>query len=183
MLVCTSMYCFILVHTSTYCYILTGEYVYLYIEVYTVTYKYRLVHTGTYQYKHVCTCAYWFIRVHTSTYQFIPILIKVKKNANGLRTRDLLHTVRMHSHCTERVQTPNTGYGRWEWLCLYHDCAHSCLCIWLLTSDRLRRSRSAPASGHDVYRPDLDWNLTIALVSHSRLGSIDVIQMQRSKCR
>ncbi len=24
------------------------------------------------------------------------------------------------------------------------------------------RSRSAPASGHDVHRPDLDWNLTIA---------------------
>ena len=40
MLVCTSMYWFILVHTSTYCYILTGECVYLYIPVYPVTYKY-----------------------------------------------------------------------------------------------------------------------------------------------
>ena len=47
-------------------------------------------------------------------------------------------------------------------LCLYQICAKSCLCTWLLMSDRRRRSHSAPASGHDVHRPDLDWNLTIA---------------------
>jgi hypothetical protein len=169
MLVCTSMYWFILVHTGTYCYILTGECVYLYIQVYTVTYKYRIVHTGTYQYKHVCTCTYWFILVHTGTYEYTPVHTssylcwsRFKKDANGLRTQDLLHTVRMHFHCTARVQTPNTGYGTLKWLCLYNDCAHSCLCIWLLTSDQRRRSRSAPASGHDVRRPDLDWNLRIA---------------------
>ncbi len=47
-------------------------------------------------------------------------------------------------------------------LYLYHNCAYSCMCTGLLMTDWRRRPRSAPASGHDVHRPDLDWNLTIA---------------------
>ncbi len=74
MLVCTSMYWFILVHTSTYYYILlTGECVYLYIPAYPVTYQYILVHTGTYQYIPVGTHTYQFILVHTGTYMYIPV--------------------------------------------------------------------------------------------------------------
>jgi hypothetical protein len=46
------------------------------------------------------------------------MLIWVQKNANQIRTRDLLHTVRMHSHCIARVQTPNTGYVALE-MCMY----------------------------------------------------------------
>ncbi len=72
MMVCTSMYWFILAQTSTCCYILTGECVYLYIPVYTVTYKYIPVHTSTYQYIPACTRTYWSILVHTGTYQYIP---------------------------------------------------------------------------------------------------------------
>ncbi len=74
MLVCTSMYWYILVHTSIYCFILTGDCVYWYIQVYTVTGKYKSVHTSTYLYIPACTWSYWYILVHTSTHQYIPVL-------------------------------------------------------------------------------------------------------------
>ncbi len=84
---------------------------------YTVTYMNIPVHTSTYLLIHACTCTYYFILLHTGTYQYIPVHIisyltwsRFKKDTNGFRTRDLLHTMRMHYHCTERVQTPNTGY-------------------------------------------------------------------------
>ncbi len=118
-------------------------------------YLYILVHTGS----------YWYIRVHTSTYQFIPMLIKVQKKCkralNPRSSAYCSHAFPLHCKSTD------TKYRIWnmEMIVLYNDCAHSCLCIWLLTSDRRRRSRSAPASGHDVHRPDLDWNLRLTIAS------------------
>ncbi len=121
------MYWFILVHTSTNGYILTDECVYLYIQVYTVTYKYIPVHTSSYQYIPACTRTYWFILVHIGTYWYIPVHTSTylfwsgfKKNANGFRTQDLLHTIRMHYHCTARVQTPNAGYSTTEMFVYIH---------------------------------------------------------------
>ncbi len=79
----------------------TGTYLYM-----TVTGRYISVHTSTYQYILVCTWYYMYIPVHTSSYLSC---LGFKKDANGFWTQDLLHTVRMHSHCTARVQTPDTG--------------------------------------------------------------------------
>ncbi len=60
-----------------------------------------LVHTAIY-----CTGTYQHIPKHTSSYLSWS---GFKKNANWFRTCDLLHTIRMLSHWTARVQTPDTG--------------------------------------------------------------------------
>ena len=75
MLVCTSLYWYILVHTSIYSYILTGKSMYWLKQVHTATYQYMQVHTSTYvlipahtnSYKLIlaCACMYWYIPAHT----------------------------------------------------------------------------------------------------------------------
>jgi len=152
MLVYTSMYWYVPVHTSTYCLILTGECVYLYILLYTVTSKYISVHTSSYQFILKQTGTYQHIPKHTSSYLSWS---GFKKDANGFWTQDLLHTVRMLSHCTARVQTPDTGCVTMEMLvsilqlCIILPGPAPQLCIIL---PGRRRSRSAPASaGHDVH--------------------------------
>ena len=181
MLVCTSMYWFILVHTSTYCYIPTGECVYLYIQLYTVTCKYISVHTSSYQ----------FILKHNGTYQYIPVHTSsylswsgFKKDANGFLIRDLLHTIRMLSHCAARVQTRLGDTG-----CVTMKMFVSILilCIILpvyLTLDvgstapvplrpRLRRPwRPPPGSGLESHdSPPLSPSLTFGWVQLTRMSS------------
>ncbi len=104
------MYWFILVHAGTYCYILTGECVNWYILVYTVTYKYIPVHPSSYKDIPACIRTYWYIPVHTSSYPYTP----VHTGHTWVQKRCKRNTIRMHSHCTARVQTPNTGYATME---------------------------------------------------------------------
>ncbi len=168
------MYWFILVHTSTYCYILTGECVYCYIQVYTVTYKYIPVHTSSYQYIPACTRLYWFILVHTamilvhtSTYQFRPVHtysdLGSKKMQTDFEPKIFCILFACIPTALQEYRHKIWDMQQWQCLCTYSQCSCSCLCTWLLMSDRLRRSRSAPASGHDIHRQDLDWHLTIRI--------------------
>ena len=132
MLVCTSMYWYLLVHTSIYSYILPGKSMYWLIQVHTATYQYMQVHTSTYVLIPAHTNSYKFILLCTGTYLHIP---GFKKGANHIRTRDLYHTFRLLSHCTARVQTPNTGYESCEMVVYLNDTFRSCPCTWLLMTD------------------------------------------------
>ena len=157
--VCTGMYWYIPVHTSTYCLILTGECVYLYILLYTVTSKYISVHTSSYQFILKLTGTYQYIPKHTRSYLSWS---GFKKDANGFWTQDLLHTVRMLSHCTARVQTPDTGCVTMEMFV-----SILTLCIILPVYLTLDIGSTAPVPLRPrlrrPWRPQLlDWNLTIA---------------------
>ena len=159
MLVYTSMYWYVPVHTSTYCLILTGECVYLYILLYTVTSKYISVHTSSYQFILKQTGTYQHIPKHTSSYLSWS---GFKKDANRFWTQDLLHTVRMLSHCTARVQTPDTGCVTMEMFV-----SILTLCIILPVYLTLDVGSTAPVPLRPrlrrPWRPQLlDWNLTIA---------------------
>jgi hypothetical protein len=125
-----------------------------------------LVYTSTYQHVPVHTGSYWYILVHTSTYQFIPVHTFSDLGSKNMQTDFepeifcILFTciptaLQEYRHQIQDMQ-------QWKCLCTCSQCSGSCLCTWLLMSDRWRRSRSAPGSGHDVPRQDLDWHLTIA---------------------
>ncbi len=146
--------------TCSYQYILqsTSIYHWQYMQAHTSTYQFMPVHTCTYLYTLVCTGTYWYIPVHT--YADLG-----SKNVQTRFEPEIFCIIfLMHSHCTARVQTPNTGYVTSKMFGSYFNCSCycQCLCTWLLMTDRLRRSRSALATGHDVHRPDLDWHLRIA---------------------
>ena len=178
MLVHTSTYQYIPVHTSTYCLILTGECVYLYILLYTVTSKYISVHTSSYQFILKQTGTYQHIPKHTSSYLSWS---GFKKDANRFWTQDLLHTIRMLSHCTARVQTPDTGCVTMEMFV-----SILTLCIILpvyLTLDvgstapvplrpRLRPWRPPPGSGLESHdSPPLSPSPTVGWVQLTRMSS------------
>ncbi len=132
------MYQYVLVHTSTYWYILLHTNRWICVLVYTSIYCDLQVYTSTYQHIPVHTCMYPLILVHTGTYQYIPVYTSsylswsgFKKDAKWIRTRDLLHTVRMHSHCAARVQTPDTGPGMCNNgnVCVYINIVHNPACV------------------------------------------------------
>ena len=113
MLVCTSIYVFILVSTDSY-------------QSYASTYQYRPMHTSSYQHISICkyipvqTSTYQLIQAHSNTYlyvlactdlyQYIPEISGFKKVANKVQTRDLLHTFCILYRCTASAQRTNTGY-------------------------------------------------------------------------
>ena len=65
-----------MVHTCTFLYVLvcTSLYLYIILPVCTCTYQYGLECTGMYQYILVYHGMYWYIPVHTSTYWYIPLI-------------------------------------------------------------------------------------------------------------
>ncbi len=86
---------------------------------------------------------------------------------NRSQTRNLLQTFLRTYHCTAGVQTSTPGYHCSSQQRTYIIILPKYLCTWWLMQDLLRRSRRAPAPGHDVSRQSLDLDLPKAQV-HSR---------------
>ena len=149
MLVCTSIYVFILVRTDSY-------------QSYASTYQYRPMHTSSYQHISICkyipvqTCTYQLILAHPNTYLYGLACTSIYQkflDSKKLQTRFepvifcilfVYFTTALRVHSEQIL-----GICQWNCLCIYPFC-------------RRRPPRSDPASCHDVHSTDLDWNLTMA---------------------
>ena len=93
----TGVYQHVPAYTNTYQIVKVCTDSHWHIIFYTSTCQNIPAYTGMYWYVLVCTCMYWYMLVYTGMYQSRS---EFKNGANRIRTRNLLHTFRMHYHCT-----------------------------------------------------------------------------------
>ncbi len=140
-----------------------------------------------YQYMQAHASIYQYIPAHTGTYHYIPVHtyadLGSKKVQTGFEPEIFcIFCICFPTalwECRHHIQDTT----QWKCKCTYAQFSCSCLCTWLLMMNWQRWSSSAPASSHDVHRPDLDWYLTIAQpCTATGFGLCNVVQVMSSSC-